>query len=114
LTALAIGAVSTATGVAVAPFVAPVLLGVVGFSAAGPVAGMYPPVRPTIEVASKPFELLGSIAAGMQAGIGNVVAGSLFAAAQSVAMGGAVPAVVSAAGGMSMGAAGAAIAAVVI
>jgi hypothetical protein len=50
----------------------------------------------------------------MQASIGNVVAGSLFATAQSVAMGGAIPAAVSAAGGMSMGAAGAAIAAVVI
>jgi hypothetical protein len=49
----------------------------------------------------------------MQAGIGNVVAGSLFATAQSVAMGGAVPAAVSAAGGMGAGAA-AAVAALVI
>ena len=45
----------------------------------------------------------------MQAGLGNVAAGNLFAAAQSVAMGGGVPAAVSAVGGMSMGAAGAAI-----
>ena len=45
------------------------------------------------------------MAAGMLAGIGNVVVGSLFATAQSVAMGGAVPAVVSAAGGMGAGAA---------
>jgi len=50
----------------------------------------------------------------VQAGIGNVVAGSMFATAQSIAMGGAVPAVVSAVGGMGAGAAGAAIAAVVI
>jgi hypothetical protein len=113
LTGIALGAVGAATGVALTPFVAPVLLGVVGFSAIGPVAGMFPLARPTIEAASKPFELLGSIAAGMQAGIGNVVVGSLFATAQSVAMGGAVPAAVSAAGGMGAGAA-AAIAAVII
>ncbi|KAI9441746.1 hypothetical protein H4582DRAFT_2073887 [Lactarius indigo] len=53
-------------------------LGVVGFSAAGPVAG--------------------SVAAGIQAGIGNVAAGSLFAAAQSVAMGGTLSGVVTAVG----------------
>lgn len=34
----------------------------------------------------------------MQAGIGNVITGSLFATAQSIAMGGAVPAAVTAAG----------------
>jgi hypothetical protein len=50
----------------------------------------------------------------MQAGIGNVVVGSLFATAQSVAMGGGVSAVVSAVSGMGAGVAGAAIAAVVI
>ena len=49
----------------------------------------------------------------MQAGIGNVVVGSLFATSQSVAMGGAVPAAVSAAGGVGAGAA-AAFAAVII
>ncbi len=63
---------------------------------------------------SKPLELIGSIAAGMQAGIGNVAAGSLFAAAQSMAMGGGIPAVVSAVGGVGAGAAGAAVAAVII
>ena len=99
MTGIALGAVGAVT---------PLLLGVVGFSAAGPVAGMFPLVRHTIEAASKPFELLGSIAAGIQAGIGNVVVGSLFATAQSVAMGGAVPAVISAAGGMGAGAAAAA------
>ena len=36
---------------------------------------------------------LGGIAAAIQASIGNVVAGSAFAAAQSVAMGGALPAI---------------------
>ena len=41
-TALAIGAATTATGVALTPFVAPVLLGVVGFGATGPVAGVFP------------------------------------------------------------------------
>lgn len=35
----------------------------------------------------------GSVAAGLQAGMGNVIAGSLFAGAQSVAAGGALPAV---------------------
>ena len=37
----------------------------------------------------------GSVAAGVQAGIGNVVGGSLFAVAQSVAAGGALPAIAS-------------------
>jgi hypothetical protein len=59
------------------------------------------------------LEPIGSIAAGLQAGIGNVVAGSLFAAAQSAAMGGGVSAVVSAVGGLGAGAAGAAAAAVI-
>ena len=48
---------------------APAILGAIGFSAAGPVAG--------------------SIAAGWQASMGSVVAGSLFAFLQSAAMGGA-------------------------
>ena len=47
----------------------------IGFGAAGPVAG--------------------SIAAGIQAGIGNVAAGSLFATLQSAAMGGFGVAIVS-------------------
>lgn len=47
----------------------------------------------------------GTIAAGIQAGIGNVIAGSLFAGAQSVAMGGALPVVGSViAGGIAGGA----------
>ncbi|KAJ7507081.1 hypothetical protein B0H11DRAFT_2218914 [Mycena galericulata] len=59
-------------GAVVAPFAAPVALGLVGFSSIGPVAGTF--------------------AAATQAGIGNVVAGSAFACAQSVAAGGALPA----------------------
>ena len=35
--------------------------------------------------------MLGTLAAGLQAGIGNVAAGSLFAGAQATAMGAAVP-----------------------
>lgn len=58
-------------GAVLAPVVAPAALGVIGFGAAGPVAG--------------------SIAALIQSSIGNVAAGSLFAMAQSVAMGGALP-----------------------
>lgn len=52
-----------------------------------------------------PFLILpGTFAAVTQAGIGNVVAGSLFAGAQSVAMGGALPAIgTTIAGGISGG-----------
>jgi hypothetical protein len=46
LTALAIGTATTATGVALTPLVAPAMLGAIGFSAAGPVAGMFPSVSP--------------------------------------------------------------------
>jgi hypothetical protein len=61
------------------------------------------------------LEPIGSMAAGFQAGpgIGNVAAGSWFAAAQSMAMGGGVPDVVSAIGNLVVGAAGATVAAVV-
>jgi hypothetical protein len=45
------------------------------------------------------------VAAGIQAGIGNVAAGSAFAVAQSIAMGGAVPALVPIVGA-GVGAAG--------
>ncbi len=44
MTGLAICAATATTGVVLTPFVAPVLLGVVGFGAAGPVAGMFHPV----------------------------------------------------------------------
>ncbi|KAK0495247.1 hypothetical protein EDD18DRAFT_1171421 [Armillaria luteobubalina] len=51
------------------------LLGLIGFGAAGPVAG--------------------SLAALIQSSIGNVVAGSLFALLQSIAMGGSLWTIVS-------------------
>ncbi|KAL0956827.1 hypothetical protein HGRIS_002938 [Hohenbuehelia grisea] len=64
---------AAAGGALIAPVAAPAVLGLVGFGAAGPVAG--------------------TMAAAMQASIGNVVLGSAFAGAQSVAMGGALPVV---------------------
>lgn len=75
------------------PVAATVALGAVGFSAVGPVAG--------------------SIAAGLQAGIGNVAVGSAFAAAQSVAMGGTLSGVVTAVG-TTIGGVGAAAAAAAV
>ncbi|EPE27545.1 hypothetical protein GLAREA_04336 [Glarea lozoyensis ATCC 20868] len=67
LTSAQVIGVGTAT-VAIAALAAPAALGVVGFSAIGPVGG--------------------SIAAGLQASYGAVPAGSVFALCQSVAMGG--------------------------
>ncbi len=69
-----------------APFLVPAALGTVGFSSTGVVGG--------------------SIAAGMQAGIGNVAAGSAFAACQSMAMGGAIAPAAAAATGAATGTAG--------
>ncbi|KAG6901521.1 hypothetical protein C0995_010895 [Termitomyces sp. Mi166 len=67
-------------GVILTPLAVVPVLGLVGFSAAGPVAG--------------------TMAAGIQAGMGSVAAGSSFALAQSIAMGGAaVPAFGIAIGG---------------
>ncbi|KAH9050683.1 hypothetical protein EDB84DRAFT_1448351 [Lactarius hengduanensis] len=71
-------AVGAIVGIALTPVVAPPILHALGFSAFGPVAG--------------------SAAASMQAGIGNVAAGSFFAMSQSVAMGGPIPAVFTAIG----------------
>jgi hypothetical protein len=79
--------------VTLTPVLAPAALGIVGFSAVGPVAGEF---LPQAEVESNASELLGTVAAGIQAGIGNVAVGSAFAAAQSIAMGGAIPTVISA------------------
>ncbi|KAK0451103.1 adaptin N terminal region-domain-containing protein [Armillaria borealis] len=78
-----IGAVA---GAALTPVLAPAALGIVGFSAAGPVAG--------------------TLAALIQSSIGNVAAGSAFAVAQSIAMGGAIPTTVYAASGVAAGVAG--------
>ncbi|KAF9510472.1 hypothetical protein BS47DRAFT_1487401 [Hydnum rufescens UP504] len=74
------GAILSAT---IAPVAAPVVLGVVGFGAEGVAAAKADALNSTIST--------GSVAAGIQAGIGNVAAGSLFAGAQSVAAGGALP-----------------------
>ncbi|KAI0147425.1 hypothetical protein GGR57DRAFT_250664 [Xylariaceae sp. FL1272] len=84
-------AVTTGAVLAAAPMaVAAPVLGALGFGAAGPAAG--------------------GIAAGIQAGVGNVVAPSLFATLQSAAMGGYGAAVVGgavqAAGGVVAGGAG--------
>ena len=78
------------------PVVAPVALGAVGFGAAGPVAGE--PRFSLPDPSPAHTNNVGTMAAGIQAGIGNVVAGSLFATAQSVAMGGALPVAVTALG----------------
>jgi hypothetical protein len=67
---LVIGGVTVAT-TAIAPILPPVILNGVGFTAGGVAAGSW--------------------AAGVQASIGNVAAGSLFAAAQSIGAGAAVP-----------------------
>ncbi|OAG06973.1 uncharacterized protein CC84DRAFT_1204611 [Paraphaeosphaeria sporulosa] len=81
----------TAAGVAAAPVVgvvaAPLALGVAGFTAGGVAAG--------------------SMAAGIQAGIGNVAAGSIFAGLMSAGAGGAALAVVQGiAGGAAAAVAG--------
>jgi hypothetical protein len=62
---------AAALGAALAPVLVPLILSGVGFGAGGVAAG--------------------SLAAGMQAAIGSVAGGSLFALAQSVGAGGAVP-----------------------
>ncbi|KAH8980745.1 hypothetical protein EDB86DRAFT_2978725 [Lactarius hatsudake] len=81
---LAAGALA---GLFLLPLAAKIVLGLIGFSAIGPVAG--------------------SIAAGSQAAIGNVAAGSLFATLQSIAMGGAFHGVLAAIGGFIGGIMGA-------
>jgi len=47
--------------------------------------------------------MLGTLAAGLQAGIGNVAAGSLFAAAQAATMGGGIPVLFGIIGGVVTG-----------
>ena len=79
---------------------APVLffLGLIGFSAGGVVAGNVNQfiqryrLTELIFTTATPlcYWILGSLAAAIQASIGCVVAGSLFAIAQSIAMGGTV------------------------
>jgi len=55
--------------------------------------------------------ILGTFAAALQAGIGNVAAGSLFAAAQAATMGGGIPVLFSIIGGVVTGVLGVAAAA---
>ena len=76
---------SAFVGAILAPTLAPPILGIVGFGLAGPVAGK--PLHTSPPVTGLNANV-GSMAAGIQAGLGNVVSGSLFATAQSVAMGG--------------------------
>ncbi|KAI0951709.1 hypothetical protein AcV7_007729 [Taiwanofungus camphoratus] len=70
-TQVALYAGGAVAGAALAPVVAPIALGAVGFGASGVVGG--------------------SLAALIQGGIGNVAAGSLFAICQSIGAGGALP-----------------------
>jgi len=101
---LVVGVGAAAVTAILTPILAPVFLTTLGFSAVGPVAGKseIPTLRPH-QLHKKPnFSAStdlntpsGTAAAGIQAGIGNVVAGSLFATVQSIAMGGAVPVVIT-------------------
>ena len=75
--------VGVTLGVLTAPILVPTALTTVGFTSAGVVGG--------------------SVAAGMQASIGNVVAGSAFSVCQSIAMGGSIPTAVSAVSGVTTG-----------
>ena len=83
-------------GVLLAPLLVNALLGALGFSSIGPVAGNVDPFKQRhrlIELIFVPatllcYWMLGSFAAGIQSAMGNVPAGSLFAIAQSTAMGG--------------------------
>lgn len=111
---LVVGVGAAAVGAVLTPIVVPVGLGMVGFGARGPMAGKSGPFcRPVgYQNQTRPIccsePLLGTMAAGMQASIRNVVPGSSFAAAQSIAMGGPVPAVIVVAGAGITGVAAAA------
>jgi hypothetical protein len=83
---------------------------VIGFGVAGPIAGRFL-YRVTSDAMRHITLQLGSMAAGIQSGIGNVVAGSLFAGVQSVAMGGAMAGTVATAASTVGGAVGIATAA---
>lgn len=92
-------------GAIIAPLAAPALLALVGFGSAGPIAGEFTfamcCAERRIVIPSVSFDPQGSIAAGIQSMIGNVAAGSVFAAAQSVAMGGATTAAITAGAAIS-------------
>ncbi|KAK0193550.1 adaptin N terminal region-domain-containing protein [Armillaria mellea] len=80
--------IGAAAGAILTPVLAPAALGIIGFSAAGPVAGKRAKVH--LRLPSKVV-------------IGNVAAGSAFAVAQSIAAGGAIPAGVYATSGVAAG-----------
>jgi len=91
-----------AVGVVLAPVAAVGIVGALGFSAAGVVAGECPFYQSRfIHLLNKCIanSTIGSFAAAVQAGGGNIVAGSLFALAQSIGAGGVVPAIFSAISG---------------
>jgi hypothetical protein len=99
------------------PLVAAPVLGAVGFSAAGPVAGKWPLFSYTTLRHCRTFPplryvLLGTFAAVIQSGIGNVAAGSLFAGAQATAMGAGVPILGQVIGGAVTGVIGVIVAAI--
>lgn len=104
---LVVGIGAAVVAAILTPILAPVFLSTLGFSAVGPVAGKseIPTLRPGRGYIKEPkifrimltgIPLPGTAAAAIQAGIGNVLAGSLFATVQSIAMGGAVPAIFTA------------------
>lgn len=97
------------------PFTLPLMI--IGASTAGATTAFFlVPVAATVALGAVGFsdgEPIGSIAAGLQAGIGNVAVGSAFAAAQSVAMGGTLSGVVTAVG-TTIGGVGAAAAAAAV
>jgi hypothetical protein len=99
-----IGAVS---GGVLLPLAAKVILGLIGFSPLGPVAGKSLIEASRHIVVPSHAEYAGSIAAAIQALIGNVAAGSLFALLQSLAMGGALGGALGAIGGIVGGIIGA-------
>lgn len=91
----------TALGVVLAPVVAAGVLGILGFGAAGVIAGQRLALSLYLMDRKLIFRIpyVGSYAAAVQSGIGNVAAGSLFALLQSIGAGGALPAVFSAISG---------------
>ena len=103
---VAIGLATVAAVAAVAPIALVGGLGLIGFGAAGPVAGKY--FSDTVVILFYLHPHPGSIAAGIQSVFygGAVTSGSAFALAQSVAMGGAaLTAVEAAAAGTGIAAA---------
>jgi hypothetical protein len=84
---LAFGAAAgVALSVALTPVLVPAFLGILGLGAAAPVAGQFPP---QVEVTcSDPSELLGSIAAAIQADAGIPIAITVIAAAIGAVMSG--------------------------